>query len=355
MRLGFPLAIILVSMWAVLAFAGSAVAQEEYWPGMNALDDSGFASADQVTAAVGSYQIEVVCPSARLDGPFRQRGARVTIQNGTGYENKAVLSTLLLEALRRAWGECRMAHSIGVSHEMVDYVVGFIDVYGPSSDTGQTALLVRANDYSDVFRRWDSVSDMVAIARQQAATAEQQRQADELAATRAQQQALVQAEEQAASAQRSAEWNTRWSNIWRTIKTLFWIGIGLFIVTWLSKRRYAIARWYYFTFHPHPAQHAIQTAIDTGALLNGAQLAAMLGETPPGTEVFRQVRFEQSSRLIAAMETATRYRLKQLQEKAAEQYEHAAVQQAQAALAQAAIALEQAKAFLNASNGSASR
>jgi hypothetical protein len=139
---------------------------------------------------------------------------------------------------------------------------------------------------------------------------------------------------------------------WRTARiTAVWF-VVLAIAFLLFQRRDAIARWYYFTFHPHPAETQVRSAIASGRLLDGKQLAAVLGEAPPASGIFREVRIEQSRTLVSEMQEATRAHLRELERHAKDQYAQAAVLEAQAALAAAAVALESAKAMLDASKRS---
>lgn len=124
-----------------------------------------------------------------------------------------------------------------------------------------------------------------------------------------------------------------------------------FCARFLYRRRVAIARWYYFTFHPHPAEPAIRSALAEGSVLDGKALATVLGEPPSGNAIFRAVRAAQTDALIGEMQAMTRAQMRELEERAEEGYQRAAVQQMQAALADAAVALEQAKTFLNTSRG----
>jgi hypothetical protein len=139
---------------------------------------------------------------------------------------------------------------------------------------------------------------------------------------------------------------------WRTARiTAEWF-VVLAIAFLLFLRRDPIARWYYFTFHPHPAESQILSAIDSGRLLDGKQLAAVLGEAPSGNRILREVRVAQSQTLVAQMQEATRAKLREFERQAKNKYAQAAVLEAQAALAAAAVALENAKAMLDASKRS---
>jgi hypothetical protein len=120
----------------------------------------------------------------------------------------------------------------------------------------------------------------------------------------------------------------------------------------LARLWHGVACWYYFTFHPHPAEPAVRSAIDSGRLLDGNQLAAVLGEAPPGNKYFREVRVAQTATLIGDMQTATNAQLHELNRQAQDKFAQAAVHEAQAALGAAAVALETAKAMLSASRRS---
>ncbi len=113
-----------------------------------------------------------------------------------------------------------------------------------------------------------------------------------------------------------------------------------------------IAYWYFWAFYPHPARHMVQEALNTRSVLDGPALAAVLGELPPGSSVFRKVRLEQGEVLVEKMQ-AMSLRLVEEQERRAAQvfergaqaeYERAAVIETREAIALAALALERAKA-----------
>jgi hypothetical protein len=132
-------------------------------------------------------------------------------------------------------------------------------------------------------------------------------------------------------------------------QNLYWIA-PLIAALWVwHKYGNAIARWYYFTFHPHPAEHLVRYAIDSGVPLDGPALASALGEPPPASGILREVRLVQAERLVNEMQVVSRGRARELEKRAKAEYERAAAVGAQEAIALAATALERAKAALRAS------
>lgn len=111
-------------------------------------------------------------------------------------------------------------------------------------------------------------------------------------------------------------------------------------------RRYgeSIARWYYFAFHPHPAEPIVKQALTGDTALDGPALASALAELPPGNSIFRQVRFEQAEALVTKMQAMSRTAVHEYEDASAEGYERAAAHAANEAVALAAAALETAKA-----------
>ena len=120
--------------------------------------------------------------------------------------------------------------------------------------------------------------------------------------------------------------------------------VGTAALWGIIARREAIARWYYFTFHPHPAAPIVRDALKTGTRLDGRALAAELAELPPGNSIFRKVRLEQAEKLVTEMQVMSRAHVREYERTAAEGYERAAVYATQEAVALAAVALEKAKA-----------
>lgn len=106
----------------------------------------------------------------------------------------------------------------------------------------------------------------------------------------------------------------------------------------------AIARWYYFTFDPHPAEPVVRSALAQGRLLDGNRLAAALGEVPPNNRILQEVRIAQSERLVAEMQQASESTIRESLKAARSDQERAAYVGIQEAIALAAAALERAKA-----------
>jgi hypothetical protein len=112
----------------------------------------------------------------------------------------------------------------------------------------------------------------------------------------------------------------------------------------LARRREAMARWYYFTFHPHPAEPAVRSALAGRRPLDGRRLAAALGETPPNNRILREVRIAQGERLVGEMRQASERLIQETSQNARSYHAQAALLGTQEAIALAAVALERAKA-----------
>jgi len=315
-------------------------AQTTWRPEMKPLNDSGFASPEEVTAAVGNVDIDVVCPEQRVDGPYQQRGARLTVDHAETLD-KRVLSTLLHNALDAVWDQCEMLDRIGESHGMVQFPVGFAQVYARAGGGGAPKLFFDARNYAGLFGTWDSIVDVAEQQREQAVQQQEQLQTQASEAQWAQDQLAARNERERENA---IAWDAFWEKTWKSIKLVFFAAIGLQTVYLLILYRVAIARLYYFAFHPHPAEQIVRAALRTGTVLDGRALARALGEVPPGNSIFRKVRIEQGEVLVARMQRLSASKLRELERLAANDYERAAIISTREAIALAAIALEQAKA-----------
>ncbi|MEI9932663.1 MAG: hypothetical protein WDM89_19545 [Rhizomicrobium sp.] len=146
----------------------------------------------------------------------------------------------------------------------------------------------------------------------------------------------------------TSPWDTIWGVVAGIIDLFILILIGL--VRGLYALRTPVARWYYFNFHPHPAEPMVRRALQDGTVLNGRALASALSEMPPAGSILARVRLEQGEQLVAQMQAASRARIREFEKRAAKEYERAALYSMQEAVALAAVALEKAKAVFRASN-----
>lgn len=112
----------------------------------------------------------------------------------------------------------------------------------------------------------------------------------------------------------------------------------------IARGREAVARWYYFTFHPHPAESIVRGSLDGRRVIAGAELAAALAEVPPDNRILREVRIAQGERLILQMQRVSEETIRRTVSNAQADEARAAVLGIQEALALAAVALERAKA-----------
>jgi hypothetical protein len=178
--------------------------------------------------------------------------------------------------------------------------------------------------------KWSSVEDVDAEQRQAEARRDEQRvQQERNARAWAQYQA-----------RRAADWEDFWSGVrkWATVGGIF------LVLVWIVRKREPILRWYYFTFHPHPAEPIVRSALKGGRTLDGNALAAVLGDLPPTHGVFRSVRVAQGEQLVAKMRVATEAMIATNLARAQTDYERAAFHDIQEALGLAAVALERARA-----------
>ncbi len=330
----------------------------------------------QAQSAVDGARFEVQCPESgyRADeataaAAARLRSVRVTLNTqGLDYQQASVKMDLLRAAAQAVWSQCPITLPLsGTTFTTEAHSIGSAEIYGTPEAGSQLTLLLRATSYASYCICWEHVEDVYAQHQQVVAEQAAQRAAQEQAATIAQQQAAQaavqyqisqqqavaqanqQAQQAAANAANSEAWDMWWANLWRTIKLIFWLGVSGLVAVWIIRRRNAIARWYYFTFHPHPAADLVAAAIGSHAPLDGSALARALGELPPGNSIFRGVRLEQAEQLFRRMQKVSEARIREQRERAREGYERAALDSIQEAVALAAIALERAKALYRAS------
>ncbi|HWB48628.1 MAG TPA: hypothetical protein VG651_05930 [Stellaceae bacterium] len=142
--------------------------------------------------------------------------------------------------------------------------------------------------------------------------------------------------------------------IWFSIQVFLWLfpyillvlaaALACWLLFVLIREREGIARWYYFTFHPHPAEPLIRSALSQGTRLDGDRLAAILGDLPPDNRVLRDVRIAQGDQLVAQMRQVSERTIEETLRDARADNARAAAVDIQAAIALAAVALERAKA-----------
>jgi hypothetical protein len=317
--------------------------RHETGPSIVSFYDRGYGSDDEIRTHVGAVKMQMVS-CVPFNGVRDERSVRVDVTQ-TDYQATRVIDGLLLRAAEFVWRECphryeKSPYFFGTDYR---YDVGVISIYmsdGLLAISASLGMTGRGGDtiFGSSSRYWWAVQDVYANQKQQLA-AQQAEQA--AAAERARQQQLF-AQQRAAQARSDAETA---HIVWVIIRILAIAGV----LFWQRER---IARWYYFTFHPHPAEGTVRSAISSGCLLDGNQLSAVLGEVPSGDRIFREVRIAQMDALITQMQTATRSHIREMERQAQGKYAQAAVQEAQAALGAAAVALEQAKAMLHASTRS---
>ncbi len=312
----------------ISAWAGSSSANV---PQYGQAFGEGFATPDEVEDALGQLTYTITaCQNEAIGMP--SRSVRVTAEK-PDYENRRIVETVLYQAVRYAWQSCPLHVIFGMTQEspQLRYEVKSVELHLPDG-----SLAVRATWFASALGpyRWGSVDDVGATSRE----AEARQLAQEEQARR---NAEAQAQYQAQRAESSAAF-------WHGAKQIA-IGIGiLFALRWLYRRRVRILRWYYFNFHPHPAEPMVRSAL-RGAPVDGKALGAALGELPSRDSILRGVRIEQGERIVEKMRRVSERTIKQDRVRARADYEHAAFYGVQEAIALAAVALERARAAHTAS------
>lgn len=331
------------------AAAAPAAADYEWLDGISVyaqgVREGDRASVEATLAAVGTVGLEIACPDDRTTKENQHaRGARLLIQNPRGgLPDSAVLNRLFGAALTQVLRQCTMddGHSGLLTHE-----VGFVELFGPMTPGARPELLMYARNFRPwPMSGWETVS-----------TPEEERQ--RAAAQVAQAEANARAAAEQAELRRQQQEARRLANerasasFWGWVKAL---AAGA-VLLWLFLNREPIARWYYFTFSPHPATDIIHYALATDvSSLDGGRLATLLGELPPDNSTLRGVRVQQAEQLYRELQNASARRARELEERAresaADSYERAAYVGIQEAVALAAVALERAKAAHRAAMG----
>lgn len=299
----------------------------------------GFATDQEVARVLGRLSFSITdCGHIGLGSIAR--GVRVVAEKSE-YDDAPVVETVLRRAVEFAWRTCPLRFIFGVNETSeIRLNVGSVELYLPSG-----MLAIRAESFTgdNTFHpgssySWQSVENVGARQRalEAAAVAEWTRQA---------QQQLVMQQRRAESQAASASFRDTIQDIWGTIQKLLIFIAVVVVVGVLLGHRGTIVRWYYFAFHPHPAEPLIRSALERGHPLDGKALAAALVEMPPDSRLLREVRIEQGERLVAQMRRASERAIA----RATADYERAAFVGIQEAIALAAVALERAKAAHEAS------
>lgn len=172
--------------------------------------DSAIATVEAVMAAVGSVEVEVVCPA--IEDPrvlVKARGVRLRIGLGIDpWAERAVVNRLVQAGHTLVRRQCDLEGN----SDLVYTGLGFAELYGPDG-----ALLIYGRDGQ--HGRWTRISDP---ARDQAEAAAQQAEAQAQAELAAQRQAQMQAQREA-QAQRQAQAGSAVEEVF--LGLLFLVGI----------------------------------------------------------------------------------------------------------------------------------
>lgn len=321
--------------------------------------DGDEASDAQVQQAVGPIKISVICPRRRVDGDYNARGIKITVAHGgSALSDHSIVNTLSEVGLTRAFAQCPMGFQSIIA--IAEFKVGFLDIYGPPSRGTRPTLLYSARKY-DSLGGWDKVTDVLAERQRdeqlaaQVRANEQAAKAQQQIAEQQQQAALALAEQQQqAQTQAQAEQDARTQQTIASIKGSVkhwgpWLLLAALALYSFAKRE-ALARWYFFRFHRHPAEQMVQRALlsPSTSPANAQALARALGELPPGSSALRAARLRQAENLYRQLEVASAGRLDEMERRLTEATDEAKREAAfygmQEAVALAAVALARAKA-----------
>ncbi|HEY1615603.1 MAG TPA: hypothetical protein VGF97_18135 [Rhizomicrobium sp.] len=304
-------------------------------PTIHSFYGQGFASDVLLAQDVGNVRITMAnCETPEFG--FDKRIVRVDLEKSS-YAFAKVVDGLLLRGAEFAWHNCpRIFRRVFRNSVDYQYNVHEVDIYTPDRlPVIRGELGAGYSGDGSMQSQRDYPWTVVDLA------AQRKQQADELA-----QQQAVAAQRTAWFQQRAAEE----ASAAATAKIVVRVILLLLVAGVLYWLREPIARWYYFAFHPHPAQSMVQAAIADGAPpLDGRALAAAVGELPPNNRILRKVRLEQGEQLVALMQESSRKRIREYELQAAHDYERAALAGIQEAIALAGVALERAKASFAAS------
>ncbi len=296
----------------------------------------GFATDEQVARALGRLTFSVTdCRHIGIGNIAR--GVRV-VSEKSEYDNALVVESVLRRAVEFAWQACPLRFIFGVretSELRLD--VGSVELYLPNG-----MLAIRAHSFrgDSAFHpgssyAWQAVENVGAEqrAREAAAAVEREREAQRQAWLRQQQK----------------ESEEFWASVQDFLQMMGYLAVLLVAVIVFVKIREPILRWYYFTFHPHPVEPIVRSALNLDHMLDGNALAAALREVPPNNRILREVRIVQGERLVARMKRVSERLIREDLARARTDYERAAFISIQEAIGLAAVALERAKAAHEAS------
>jgi len=285
---------------------------------------------DVLLRSVGTLTFSITaCENAAFGQPRRSVEVHTEMPY---YENSGVTGMILQQALEFAWRECPQ-HFLWVDGSAwpgFHNDVSSVDVYLPDGTHAiQAQGYVGDSAYSNGSNyHWSQVTDVGAIARQQAADQAARAEQD-------QQRAQMFARRQIAAENR---WNTSMS--WLD----FFVLCGVLI--WLFTKREVIARWYYF-LTPHPATGVVNAAIESGVDIDGKTFAAIMRPLPGG-KIEKDVRAQQARVLSAKAQRHMEALRAEAERVMAEAVRDKDFINAQDELVKAATAHERAKARLNA-------
>lgn len=329
------------------------------------------ATPAEVAEQVGVVQYAVNCPEGH-DQPATvdvaklsyQRTVAITLEKpGLAYRNIPVLSALLDEAIERAYADCPM-FTIGASGSQFETeLIGGVDIFArPTADAAMTHVAHTTEFSGVVGRTWDRVFDLYADQQNAATVAEAKAVPVSVVAkpaprqTAENDQSAYERQRLREQAENQARLDARWEAIQRQnaislaqIKFIAKVLPVLVGLIWLYIKREPILRFYYFNFHPHPAESAVRSMIATGGDTTGLarEFAEVLGELSPDSSILREVRLEQTDRLVSQMRMASAEREREFARQARSHeiaaYENQAFYGAQTAMGFAVEALEKSK------------
>ena len=321
-------------------------------PEMQPVNGDTFATNDEAKAAVGDGAAAVQCPSRgqlATGADWHARSVRVTLRDaGDGYRGAGVVNTLLKNALSMAWAQCPLIRNSPDGSRTFEYGVAAVDIFAPSEPGTDPAEVYHAETFTE-GAQWAAVSDIGLAREREAAAATVPSSTPSAQPTDAAEPpppVVALAPVATTSVEPPLLSAATKRVVWTWLKGF---ALACFVV-WVVAYRRSIATWYYFAFHPHPAEPLVQRALssDVTSASTAHALAQALGQMPPGSSTLRAVRLQQADRLFGQLHDASVARQRAIERKmregAARAREEAAFVSLQEAVALAAVALEHAKA-----------